>query len=215
MDDIVLIVFTNGRLKLLRETIDSAEKNLQCEFAYKLIMNDCPEVALELQNCYCPRGFGIYSNLVKSGYCSSIQKAWDSLKERHQWIFHLEDDFIFNESIPVMDMIRVLKHDSRLAQMALVRQPVNSIELAAGSILKATIERYTPQKWDGFQWLESNFCFTNNPCIYPDLITRYPYPMEKAWPWGENRFSEFLRAHGYRFGYWGTIEQSPKVTHIG
>jgi hypothetical protein len=215
MDDIVLIVFTNGRLKLLRETIDSAEMNLQCRFSAKWIVNDCPEVFVDLKSWYCSRGFEIYSNPVKSGYCHSIQMAWDALRSRYDFIFHLEDDFIFNEPIPVMDMIRVLKHDSGIAQMALVRQPVNSIELAAGSILKATIERYTPKKWDGFQWLESNFCFTNNPCIYPDLISRYPYPIRKTWPWGEGEFSQFLCAHGYRFGYWGTMDQSPKVTHIG
>jgi hypothetical protein len=215
VDDICLIVFTNGRLELLKRTIDSAEKNLQCNFSYKMIMNDCPEVSSELETFYCPRGFGIYSNLIKSGYCCSIQKAWDAIKERYRWILHLEEDFIFNEPIPVMDMIRVLEHDSRLAQMALVRQPINTIELAAGSILRATWERYTPKEWDGFEWLENNFCFTNNPCVYPIDITRYPYPQRTSWPWGEGEFSELLRNKGYQFGYWGGMEQKPKVTHIG
>lgn len=215
MDDICLIVFTNGRLDLLARTIESAEKNLQCDFKAKWIINDCPEAYSDLQSWYCSKGFEIYNNSVKSGYCYSIQKAWNELRSRYDFIFHLEEDFIFNEPIPVMDMIRVLKHDFSLAQMALVRQPINEIELAAGSILKATQERYTPKKWDGYDWLESNFCFTNNPCVYPDLITRGPYPQRTSWPWGESAFSELLRSHGYRFGYWGTMDQKPKVTHIG
>jgi hypothetical protein len=215
VEKIALVVFTDGRLRCLKEAIDSAEENLKCVFKDKLIVNDEPSAYAEIQSWYSSRGFEIISNAARYGYCYSIKRAWAQLYAlgKVDYVFHLEDDFTFNEPIPVLDMIKILKRDPKLAQMALVRQPVNDIEIAAGSMIAACPERYLRCAGDGFEWLENNFCFTNNPCIYPMEIATYPYPARTSWPWGEGEFSAFLREKGYRFGYWGKIDQKPMVHH--
>lgn len=214
---IALLVFTDGRLDCLAATIASAEEKLKGSFGLKRIVNDEPLCSNpeNLLQRYIQLGYEVDTNPKRIGGACTIARAWSRLPVGCTHIFHLEGDFIFNEPIPIKDMIAVLDAHPKLAQMALVRQPVNGAEIAAGSIIRACPERYAEQKENGYVWLENNFCFTNNPCIYPFEITRYPYPEKQSWPWGEGEFSAFLRGRGYWFGYWGAVDQEPKVTHIG
>lgn len=199
---IALLVFTDGRLDMLTRCIRSANEQLKCDLALKVIFNDEPSVNPQF------KGYITSNTQKRSGYSRSIQRAWDGLPSDIDYIFHLEDDFVFNEPIPIMDIISILELNPKLAQMALLRQPVNEEEKAAGGILQAHPERWVEQ----VSWHESNFCFTLNPCVYPVYITKFPYPQKKAWPWGEGEFSAFLRDHGYWFGMWGS---TPQTTHIG
>lgn len=206
---IVLLVFANGREQLLARAIASAEQNLKCYFDLKVIINDAPE-----SNPQFP-GYITSTSEKHLGYSRQIQRAWDGLPSDIDYVFHLESDFIFNEWIPVADMIKILERHPKLAQVALVRQAVNAEERAAGGVLEAHPERFIDCHWNGLDWLENNFVWTLNPCVYPAHITKFPYPIFDQWPWGEGQFSAFLREREYRFAYLGGWNQKPKVTHIG
>jgi hypothetical protein len=209
---ITLLVFTDGRLEYLARAIASLKENVLCNFSALRIVNDEPKAAEHLTQTYSPLGFEVVSNPSRIGFCGSIQRAWDSLPEGTEWVFHCEDDFVYNEPIPVMDMIKVLQEHPYLAQMALLRQAVNSEEKAAGGILQAHPGWWTEKQWGWFKWLEYNVCMTTNPSVYPVKVTRYPYGNAGD---GEGAISKLLREEGYLYGYWDGLDQTPKVTHIG
>jgi hypothetical protein len=207
--NIAFLIFTDGRLEYLARALDSAEKNLQCHFAVRRIVNDEPLVEDVLRKTYEPRGYEVVSHAERLGFCGSIQAAWNDLPAGAEWVWHCEDDFTYNEPIPVMQMIKVMQFHGYLA---LLRQAVNNEEQAAGGIIQLHPNWFTEKKWREFCWLEYNVCMTSNPSLYPASITKYPYGEKGD---GEGKIGKLLRDEGYLYAYWGGLDQGPKVTHIG
>ena len=144
------------------------------------------------------------------GFDGAIRAGWEGvLRTNADYVFHLEDDFTFEEPVPLEQMRQVLETKRTLAQIALKRQPWNAEERAAGGIVE--------QHPDDFQevrgtWTEHERFFTTNPCLYPRWLC------EKGWPEGpesEGRFTIRLRDEGFRFAYWGGKFDPPRVAHIG
>jgi len=94
-----------------------------------------------------------------------------------------------------------------LAQMALMRQPVNHIELDAGNWLR---HRGDWVQHDG--WVEQPWFFCLNP-----MVARTDIARNYTWPQGghEHHFTRLLSADGWRFGVWGDVDDPPRCLHIG
>lgn len=149
------------------------------------------------------------------GFAGAIQWAWDQVRATDaDYVFHLEADFTFNHDVPVASMIEVIESYPRLAQMALMRQPVNDAERAAGSMvdyLGHDAELHSDivlRAW----WLEHRRYFTTNPSVYPRWV------VERGWPDmpdSEGHFGIKLLAERpeTRFGIWGAGEEW--VEHVG
>jgi hypothetical protein len=150
------------------------------------------------------------------GFCGATAVAWEAARsnrgETVDYVFHLEEDFTFTRSVNLDAIAHVLSLDWRIAQMALMRQPVNPTEVAAGGLVESRPHTFTP-RWDeqGNQWLEHNAYWTTNPSLIPVSIPRsFEWPLV---PECEGRFTQLLRDGGYRFGVWGTGETW--VRHTG
>lgn len=150
----------------------------------------------------------------KLGFAGAVQHGWTRvLAETHaEWVLWLELDFTFNQRVPVQDILDVLTAHPQLTQMALLRQPVNAAERAAGGIVQQNPDAYTPREWRGHQWLESTRCFTTNPCIVPRWV------LERGWPQrpeseGHFGIDLFGSDPALRSAYWGAGEEW--VCHIG
>lgn len=150
----------------------------------------------------------------KRGFHGAIQAGWDWLLSEHDvdYIFHLEDDFIFNESIQCDAMIEVLGVGDRLAQVALKRQPVNELEFAAGGLVEMWPDLYKEVRHGDLVWTEHDLFFTTNPSVYTAHLATLGWPQVSG---SEAKFSNRLRDDGYKFAYWGGKFDPPKVTHIG
>lgn len=147
------------------------------------------------------------------GFAGAIAEGWRQVLERgHDWVFHLEADFVFNRPVPVDDMRRVLEAFPHLVQMALLRQPWNDQERAAGGIVQMHPEDYARHVWNGHPFLEHRRHFTTNPCLYPAWVMRSGWPQE---PESEGKFgiSLFASDPALRAGYWGEGEEW--TSHIG
>lgn len=195
--NITLMVITDGRWDYLRQTIESADKMLDCEFTRRIIVDDSGEQR-ELDF----PGYRIVRSGVRRGLAGAIQMGW-SFIGGCDYVFHLEDDFIFPAPVPVMDMIGVLEQHDDLAQMALLRQPWSPQEHEAGGIVAMNPDDYIDH--DG--WIEHSRLFTFNPCVYPRRIATLAGT--------ESQVTERLLAHGYRFGYYGARTDAPRCCHIG
>lgn len=143
------------------------------------------------------------------GFAGAIAQGWSQI--RTDYVLHFEADFTFREPVPVDAMVQVLRTHPHLTQLALLRQPVNAAEHAAGGIIEQHPDAYTRRDWHGHTWREHARFWTTNPCVYPRWI------VDRGWPQcdqSEGMFGLKLFAENpeRRAAFWADREL---VTHIG
>lgn len=188
---ISLLVIHDGRADYLQRTMRSAARHLPMGVFDDIIEVDDADHRL--------------------GFCGAIQKGWDQVKT--DWVFHLEGDFTFNENIPVLEMIELLRLRQYLAQVALKRQPWNPEEKQAGGIVELHQHDFHERHADGMTWTEHRRFFTTNPSVYSARLCRLGWPQQ---PQSEGVFTHrLLQDPLLKFAFWGGKFAFPKVTHIG
>lgn len=210
-------VITDGRTNVLKRTIASlhdqagpfSELYLYDDSGHagqrKLLRERYPEFTL-IEH---PSG-------ERQGFGGAIRTVWQHLREHStaDYIFHMEDDFIFQREVDLMDLAVILTARPDLAQVAYVRQAWNPEEKQAGGVIEVSPELFEQyEDVTGRAWLEHDKFFTTNPSLY-----RRSMILGFDWPEGDHSegvFTAMLREAGYRFGYWGRIGDPPVVWHIG
>ena len=197
---LALMVITDGRWDYLQRTLESAAECLDWPWHQKLLVDDSGEDV-----GFCPAKFDFVKNMPRKGLAGAIQTGWDALDSEVDYVFHLEDDFIFPETVDLELMIELLEYEPDLAQMALLRQPWSRQEQIAGGIYWIQPERFKQKTG----YVEQRHLFTFNPCLYPASITRdYKAGLE-------SELSQRLLADGWSFGYLGELDDEPRTIHIG
>lgn len=158
------------------------------------------------------------------GFCGAIREGWARLRALvgevdFGYVFHLEEDFTFNQSFDLGAMCNLLDAHPDLAQVALRRGPHGPIEEAAGGFVEMWPDSYTERvTYEGREqkpraYLHHRVNFTTNPSVYRrSLIEGFEWPEA---PRCEEAFSATLIAEGYSFAYWGARSDAPWVTHAG
>lgn len=215
MNDTLLLVMTNGRRDCITKTIPSALAMLQPGFVHRIICDDSGDEEYQLFLASRFPTFELWTTQGNEGFGGAIHSIWESLRYRtgFNYIFHLEDDFTFNEPINLHNMIAVLDRNPQLQQMSLLRQPWNEEEKAAGGIMQLHPEDYTEYQYGPMKWVEQRRYFTTNPCLYRKRVINFPWP---EGPNSEGRFTQqLLKNPSATFGIWGKKFGAPKVEHIG
>lgn len=210
---ITLLVITDGRRRCLQRTLESFDLSVDPRhISRRVIVNDCPDA--EFGEWVDTLGFDTVVPPLwqRRGYGGAITAGWDAIEDA-EWVFHLEDDFVFTRHVDVAAMVNILRSHQYLAQMALRRQPWNDAEKAVGGIVEQHPEQYRDCT-DGFhRWLEHRMFFTTNPCVYPRWVRKI------AWPrcnYSEGVFSHLLFSDSNtRSAFWGQRSDPPWVIHIG
>lgn len=206
---VTLLVMTDGR-ECIIDAVRSAEKKLYGQYD-TLIHDDSGDMAhAEWLRRIFPN-YKIHSTGKRSGFGGAIQSAWKLIET--DWVFHLEDDFVFNENIYLSDMIEIMNFAPWLAQLALKRQAWNEQEKLAGGIIEMCPEEYHEFSWGPHIWTEHRRFYTTNPSLYRKSLTR------RGWPFGEQSEGRFgidlFKDEKTRCAYLGRKYSPPKVTHIG
>ena len=209
MNKVSLVIITDGRQSCISETIPSMYKNLNYNFYEKIIINDSADPAYHRYLTSHYADFRIVSHGIRRGLAGAVQSAWASVCDDSEYVFHLEDDFLFNQSIDIEDMISLLKDNPHLVQMALVRAAVNPPEEEVGGFVFQHLEDYFQKN----KFFEHSRLFTLNPCIYPVSTIQIGWPDHG----GESEFTSKVHSinKDYKFGFYGNIYDKPYVTHIG
>lgn len=150
------------------------------------------------------------------GFAGAIQAGWDQILATDcELVFHVESDFVF-PTPPPLERMAVLARCSRLAQVALKRQPWNERERAAGGIVEADADDFTERVIETGAWwdfyTEHRRFFTTNPSIYRREIAERGWPQEQH---SEGLFTHRLLAEGFSFAFWGSKLDDPRVEHVG
>lgn len=213
-DTIAVVIITDGRGECFEKTAHSiTEAWGQQPLDKVVVINDSadPEYGRWLANQY-----GYWEQVhhtTRKGFGGAIRSAWREV-EGFDFVFHLEDDFTFNEPIDVHGMTHVLKERPDVLQMALKRQPWNEHEKAVGGFMEQHPEEYVNEETDGFRWCWQRRFFTTNPSFYRGSL------IERGWPdvnHSEGHFSlDIINSDpDAKFGFWGWTHEPPKVHHIG
>jgi hypothetical protein len=217
---IALVVLTDGHRPYIHDTIPSALTHLRGDFSYRMIYEDTaePTVGADLRARYAGSGFEIVSDPAgRRGYDGAIRAVWEHLRwhpGRFHYVFWLEDDFVFERDVDVDAMSVVLSRSQNLAQLVLLRQPVNEQERAAGGIVQVAPGEFTERELVRWRWMEHRRFWSHNPCLFRRTLLA-----TRDWPHGahsEGRFGmRLLEDPDLRFGFWGAKDDPPAVTHIG
>lgn len=222
MSNVSLLVIDDGRKELLSQTITSAEKHLNYTFKTKIIVNDSgdyPNYHNYLVKEYESRGWYVVSHVNRHGLAAAIKLGWSEINKQNTselfainyngYIFHLEDDFVFNIDINIGHMIEILDNNPHLEQLLLKRDSVNPHEAECGGWMQSVDWNLEQRKG----YVEQDRLFSLNPCLYRRELTSIGWPDNG----GETEFTN--KIHQYRpnakFGILGTINDPPLVTHIG
>lgn len=214
---ITTLIFTDGRDELLKQCIQSLDQQVFFPQEDRRVIVDDTGSAEHwdyLQRLY-PHCI-VLPHQKKIGFCRTISTAWQWILNSSIWtefVFHVEDDFIFEKPVYLGGLIEVLDANKNLVQLALKRQPVNTIETQAGDLYNARPGTWEQKKTGEHFWLKHNNFFTTNPSLYPFSILSHI----KLWEACEceGRFGIYLQTYGLFFGYWGTLEDTPWVLHSG
>jgi hypothetical protein len=172
------------------------------------------------------------------GFGGAIRAGWHYLRQQEvealefgpkrspfDYVFHLEEDWLFNEPIDVRWLAAILDGIDRglgsrdfpmLAQAALKRGAVNAQERRAGGVVEQWPDEYRDAgvlTADGaVPYLQHRLFFTTNPSLYRSSL------MMLGWPEGaasEAAFTQELLGWGYAFAYYGKRDHPPSIDHIG
>lgn len=188
---VALLLISDGRRDYLKRTLDSAKEMLP-DFDHFIHVDDAAH---------------------QLGFAGAIKEGWRRiLATDASHVFHLEQDFTFNRPVPVDAMIGVLAGHPHLVQLALLRQPWNAQERAAGGIIQTNPADYTHIDCRGQVWLEHKRHFTTNPCLYPRWVAEREWP-ERPESEGHFGIELFAANPGAACAYLGDGEEW--VTHIG
>lgn len=212
---IVLAVFTDGR-EHIYDAIPSALAHLKGPFTHRVIFDDSanPSNYRRLKDEFGPL-FHIVPTQTRRGFGGTIQNAWRYLSTMDEpFVFHAEDDFLYNRCVDLAALVTVLDEHPNLVQLALRRQPWNAEERAAGGIVEMHPDIYTDRSDRyGNEWLEHRRNFTTNPSLYRRTLC------DRGWPdveHSEGIFTHRLLADSdTRFGYWGARHSGEWVEHVG
>lgn len=153
------------------------------------------------------------------GMAGAFQASFDrALAGGCDYLFHVEEDFVFTSPVRLLDLVTVLERNRYLAQICLLRQPWGQAEERAGGIIALDPPAYTqvePLDGSGFAWIEHERLFSMNPCLIPRRVLELGWPAGPLGVGNESGFTARTLAAGYRFAYWGRLGDGPRVIHRG
>lgn len=156
----------------------------------------------------------IYQHPKQLGFCDAMLTGWAAATEPGaDYVFWLENDFLIERDLPLAAFASVLDADPSVAQMALMRQAVNSTEREAGGLYESRRGDYENRlAWNQLPWLAHSAYFTTNPSLMRrDFMVSNPWPDYPSEC--EGRFGIDLVDRGYHFGVWG--DGRPWCEHVG
>jgi hypothetical protein len=219
--NVTIMVMTDGRKECLVRTIEGMREHLISPLVTEvLIIDDSadPKYGYWLEEQF-HGSCTVVHNDKRLGFGGAIQSGWDNLTDC-DWVFHLEDDFVMQRPVPLLDMIATLVGQPHLVQLALRRQPVNDIERMAGGVVEQWPAEYLERNSPRGAWLEHRLFWTTNPSLYRHSLTRLGWPQVER---SERAFGQRLLREGtsstsaedVRFAFWGRRTDVPWVEHIG
>jgi len=208
---------TDGRRQYFREAVRSFVEQCRYPFHEVIVVNDSGEQswAAEINGLDIENLHPIHHE-QRRGLAAAVNTGFSSISRDTDYVFWLEEDFVFVEPVDINSMALVLDRTPHLAQVSLKRQPWAPIEIEHGGYMEVQPDLYAQEHLgvhDVLFWCEHAVTFTLNPCLFPRWVA------DRGWPehGTEGDFTASLLAGRpwTRFAVWGERTDPPRVLHIG
>lgn len=216
--NITIIFFSTSRYEYLIPMMKSFHQNVDtsgCNIR-KILVDDYPlrrnkEVVNLVSEVY--NIDQVIMHEENLGYSETWRRAWaEYIPKDTDFIFHMEEDFVFNERINIKNMCKIFDNDSRLLyQISLKRE----VFFNNGNDFIQNIQ-------SGRTGIEETICdvslvlhnelFNANPCIYPYWITQEKYDYN---PQEGTIVYKLNQKHNGSCALYGSRHCTPQLTHIG
>lgn len=220
---VALTVLDDGRPEYLRQTVESLYRHLPFEdFVVHILVNDSGDSAHAeyLQNQY-PEFNRQVHHIERRGLMGAFLSAWSTALE-YDWDFlwHNEDDILLLENLDLELMATLLTKYAHLAQIMLLRQAITMREFESGGVIQSALDDHTEYHDGDVTWTEHDRWFGFNPSLVKRSVVEIVVNNATAFTGantykGEQGVTDILRPAGYRYCYWGGINDAPRCHHIG
>ncbi len=211
---IAVAVRSEGRAECALQSIRSLDEQITGPITTRIIHDDSGD---DSYNAWLTASFPAYRVVRtpgRSGFAGAYRSAHDHLRRLDEpFVFSTEDDFLYDRPVDLADMAATLVRYPHLAQLALLRGPVNDIERSAGGVIEQHPDSYTLRSDGGRSWIEHRRFFTTNPSLYPrSLIEQHEWP-EGSESEGRFAIALFNSDPDIRSAFWGS--GATWISHIG
>jgi hypothetical protein len=209
-----VLIFTDGRNDFLERTLTSFTQQVKFPGPVsKILIDDMPQgrdLAL-LQDLAARFAIDrVVLNETNLGVFATVQKGWTLVQNGAPYIFHLENDFVFLDSIDVGQMVAVLQ-EPWIVNITLLRQPWYEDERAAGGLMRKEPEKFRAVEVRGVPVCLHQEYFGHNPGLYRREFAR-PVADYTEFNYRDLLIREDPSRH---FAILGRSGDPPRVLHIG
>lgn len=180
---IVVLFFTCNRPEYFIPMFESFHENVEFDNedeVQKIWVDDYPtnrdeELFLEIKKKYNIDHLELNSKNL--GYSASWKRGWELVEDDVDYIYHQEEDFVYESKVNIKDLIRVFENSNTpLNQITLKRQQwysdnsdfIYKIENGQVGVEKEIV---------GGVWVVLHqYYFNSNPCLYPRWVLNEEYP---------------------------------------
>lgn len=211
MSSLALGIVTDGRTpETITRSVQSIALHIGDVFDKVFIVDDSAD---EANAAWLDKEFPeatIIHHETRRGLGGAVVSAWTTFLESGcDFYWHHEDDFVITEPVNIFGMMNILRRNDMLAQLALKRNAVNEVEVAAGGMMQSNPDVFT----DADGHVTTRYLFTFNPFLARREVIECALDASQAML--ERDVTDRLLGAGYHFGYLGAIADEPRVEHIG
>jgi hypothetical protein len=211
MAKICRVVFSSNRLEYLVPTLASHEENIDFgdHDVYNILIDDYPKGRYDFAITSLVKKYN-FNELVLHKENLGITKTWTELwtylaTQDFDYIWHHEDDIVFNQKVKIDDLINLYNHDRRLVQVNLKRNPWYDDEFLE-PLLYNTDCIFNNYRYE----LKTDFFWTM-ASLYPAWVTKEPVVQSMNCNLGEQPVMEYFNS---KYNLAMAIVKNKDGTHI-
>lgn len=213
--NVAFILRCDGRREYIEQTVQSVIQHVKApRFTYGVIIDDSgdPSYASWLDETFPFLECLHHPQRLGLGGCfrSALEVVMGTDAD---YAFMCEDDIPLLSDTILTPMADILDAHPNLAQLMLMRDPVNTEEIAAGGVYQLTPDEFTECTNGTDYFVTHKRWFGFNPHLIKRTVIEHI--LANATNFLELGVTDALKPVGYQFGYWGRISDPPRCQSIG
>jgi hypothetical protein len=159
MSDVTLVLTSCGRFDLLDKTIQSISPSIISSLSNKIIIDDSGREDAKTYFSKYGDDWNIIINDENIGQPRSVDKAYSQVDS--EYIFHCEDDWLFDPSFSLQDCVDILNYESNSLQVTFRKDCPHPVDPQVRSTPKGVDYQLKVPGWNS-EW----YGFTYNPSVF-------------------------------------------------